>query len=175
MAQTLRTYSPQEVTATWGGFVTLKNFAEGTAIEIARAADNSAQLVGMQGDVGLTYNADKTGTVTMTFMQTGETNRQLSAIQKIQDDTGELIRADIVISDPSGSNLCIARNCHIMTPASMQLGDDQNSKEWVWFAERIDYTSLPVGYTPPTSSEVRINNAADGLKSASDALQSLLG
>lgn len=175
MAQTLRTYSPQEVTATWGGYVTLRNFADGTAIEIARTADNSNQLVGMQGDVGLTYNADKTGTVTMTFMQTGETNRQLSAIQELQDTSGELIRADLVISDPSGSNLCIARNCHIMTPATMELGDDQASKEWVWFAERIDYTALPVGFAGSVQSTNGIFSNRDGIKSASDALQALLG
>lgn len=175
MAETLRTYSPQEVTATWGGLVVLKNFAEGTAIEIARAAENSTDLVGMQGDVGLTFNANKTGTVTMTFMQTGETNRQLSAIQKLQDDSGELIRADLVISDPSGSNLCIARNCHIRTPANMELGDDQNSKEWMWFAERIDYTSRPVGYVVKTGSATRIDNAAEGLQEASSALEALIG
>lgn len=172
---TLRTYSPQEVVATWGGFIRLRSFAEGTAIEVSRNSDNSNQLVGMQGDVGLTYNADKTGTVTMTFMQTAETNRYLSQVQKQQDDSGELIRADIVISDPSGSSLCFARNCHIMTPSDISLGDDQESREWTWYAEKIEYTAKPIGFTPATASEVSIQNAADNLQRVSDELNDTLG
>lgn len=175
MAQTLRTYSPQEVTASWGGFVEIKNFAEGSAIEVSRSVDNSQQLVGMQGDVGLTYNADKTGTLTFTIMQTGETNRYLSGIQNIQDTTGQLVRADIVISDPSGSYLCVARNCHIMTAPTVTLGDGQNAKEWVFFAERIDYTDAPVGFVPPAASGAKIQGAVSGLKAVSDALNALLG
>lgn len=174
MSTTLRTYSPQEVVATWGGFISLANFAEGTAIEIERNTDNSSQLVGMQGDVGLTYNADKTGQVTMTFMQTAETNRYLSQIQKLQDDTGELIRADIVISDPSGSSLCFARNCHIVTASTISLGDDQNSREWVWFAEQVEYTAAPIGFTSSTASTTRIESAASNLQGVSAALNNLL-
>ncbi len=174
MATTLRTYSPQDVVSTWGGFVRLRNFAEGTSIEISRNSDNSNQLVGMQGDVGLTYNADNTGEVTMTFMQTSETNRYLSQVQKLQDDSGELIRADIVISDPSGSSLCFARNCHIVTPADISLGDDQESREWVWFAEKIEYTAVPIGYTPSEQQQLPIFTAAENLQDASRALNDLI-
>lgn len=175
MAQTLRTYSPQEVVVTWSGFVQLTNFAEGTAIDVSRNVDNSQQLVGMQGDVGLTYNADKTGQLTFTIMQTGETNRILSAIQNTQDSTGTLIRGDITISDPSGSYLCVARNCHIMTTPNVVLGDGQNSKEWVFYAERLDFTDAPVGFVPPAAAAARIQGAVDGIRAASDALQALLG
>lgn len=175
MAQTLRTYSPQEVTVSWAGVVPISNFADGTAIEVSRNADNTQQLVGMQGDVGLTYNADKTGQITINIMQTGETNRLLSAIQNKQDFTGKLFRGDIVISDPSGSYLCVARNCHIMTAPTVSLGDGQNSKEWVFFAERLDFTDAPVGFVAPASSVARIAGAVGGLESVSDALNELLG
>lgn len=174
MAQTLRTYSPQEVVATWAGYVELKNFADGTGIEVSRSVDNSTQAVGMGGDVGLTYNANKTGTIAFTIMQTGETNRILSAIQSEQDITGTLIRGDITVSDPSGSWLCIARNCHIMTAPTVTLGDDQNSKQWTFFAERIDFTDVPVGFISPNGETTRIQGAVDGMKSVSDALNAIL-
>ena len=103
MAETLKTYSPAEVEVNWAGYVAIKNFADGTAIEMQRNTDNTRQLVGMQGDVGLTYNPDKTGTVSFTLMQTGESNYALSAIQNAQDTSGKIIRADLTISDPSGA------------------------------------------------------------------------
>jgi len=174
MAQTLKTYSPQEVTVTWGGFVEVTNFAEGSAIEVSRNADNSTQTVGMQGDVGLTYNADKTGQISFTIMQTGTTNQTLSLAQLTQDQTGELIRGDIVISDPSGSFLCFANNCHIMTPPQVSLGDGQNSKTWTFFVERLDFTDVPVGAVQGAGIAAQSAAAVEGLKGASDALNALL-
>lgn len=175
MSDTLRVYSPQEVTVNWAGYATIRHFAEGSAIEATRSEDNTKQLVGMQGDVGLTYNANKTGTVAFTIMQTGETNQLLSAIQNSQDLSGALIRGDLTISDPSGSFLCIARACHIMTTPTMTLGDDQSSKVWTFFAERLDFVDAPVGVTQTAGAVARIKGAVSGIKSASDALNAILG
>lgn len=175
MAETLKVYSPQEVEVNWAGYVPIKNFADGTAIEVQRATDNSRQLVGMQGDVGLTYNPDKTGTVAFTLMQTGETNIILSAIQNSQDATGKLLRADMTISDPSGSMLAIAKRCHIMTTPTLTLGDDQNSKVWTFFAEEIEFLQLPAGAGESAELAARISGAVSGITGASEALESLLG
>jgi hypothetical protein len=175
MSDTLRVYSPQEVTVDWGGFVTIKNFAEGTAIEAARAVENTNNTVGMQGDVGITFVANKTGTISFTIMQTGEVNAILSAIQREQDKTGELFRADLNIKDPSGSSLATYGACHIMTPATMSMGDDQQSKTWTFFVERFDYTSSPVGLTQPNGAAARILNSVQGIRQISDALKSILG
>ena len=175
MSQTLRVYSPQEVTVDWGGYVTIRNFAEGTAIEASRAVDNTTNTVGMQGDVGITFVANKTGTLSFTLMQTGETNSVLSAIQREQDRTGELFRADITVRDPSGSSLATYGACHIMTPAVMSMGDDQQAKTWTFFVERFDYTSTPVGLTAANGAGARIGNSVDGIKSVSDALNAILG
>lgn len=175
MAETLKTYSPAEVEVNWAGYVPIKNFADGTAIEMQRNTDNTRQLVGMQGDVGLTYNPDKTGTVSFTLMQTGESNYALSAIQNAQDTSGKIIRADLTISDPSGSMLAVAKRCHLVTPPVVTLGDDQNSKVWTFYAEEITFLDAPAGATLGAEAAARISAAVDGVKSSSDALENLIG
>lgn len=171
---TLKTYSPERVVTSWGG-VQLTGFAEGTAITMRRNTDNTAQGVGMQGDVGITKTANRTGQVEMIFMQTAEANRILSAIQAAQDlEDSDVIRANIVVTDDSGGMLCVAQNCHIMTPPEVSLGDDQSPKTWVWFSERIDYLDVPAGFTAGAGYLARVNAAVSALKSASDAANQLL-
>ena len=100
---TLKPYSPGQVQVSWGG-VALKGFATGTFITAERSVANTTNAVGAQGDVGITLMANKTG-VTLTLMQTAESNRMLSAAQLSQDNLDKLFRADLVITDPSGSFL----------------------------------------------------------------------
>lgn len=171
---TLKTYSPERVDTSWGG-VELTGFAEGTAITLRRNTDNSAQAVGMQGDVGITKTANRTGQVEMVFMQTAETNRILSAVQAAQDlEDSDVIRGDIVITDPSGGMIALAQRCHIMTPPEVALGDDQSPKTWVWFAERIDFADTPAGFAASAGFAARVNAAVGTLKSASDAANQIL-
>jgi hypothetical protein len=140
---TQRTYSPKDVIATFaGGAMTFNGFAEGTFIQASRNADNSSSVIGAQGDVGLTVNADKTGSITFTLLQTSTTNATLSHVQNSQDFSNELLRGDIVITDPSGGYLCYAKGCHIMTPPEMNLADEQNSKVWVFFVEDLQFGAV---------------------------------
>ena len=172
---TLKTYSPERVDTSWGG-VNLTGFAEGTAITLRRNADNSAQAVGMQGDVGITKTANRTGQVEMVFMQTSETNRILSAVQATQDLEGsDVIRGDIVVTDPSGGMIALARNCHIMTPPEVSLSDDQSPRTWVWFAELVEFfLEAPAGFVSNAGAIARVDSAVKTLKSASDAANQIL-
>jgi hypothetical protein len=173
MANTLRPYSPEKVTAVWGGIVPIKGFEEGTFIEVARASENTRTKVGAQGDVGITINADKTGTVTLTLMQTSESNRYLSALQATQDATGDLIRESLQIKDESGSMLCECLGVHIMTPPVITLADDMSPKTWVFFSEKILYLEAPIGVVNSAATIAKINSIKATAKTASEALLEL--
>lgn len=170
MSDILNTYSPRQVSVNWGGEIPIKHFAEGTAIEVARNVDNSDQSIGMQGDVAHTFMADKTGTVSFTILQTGETNRILSAVQALQDESDDLFRADLLIVDKSGSFICIAEACHIKTTPSYSLGDSQSSKTWVFYSENLRFADVPAGVVDGASLASRIKSAVDGIKSVSDKI-----
>ena len=138
MSTTLRTYSPKLVEIQWAG-LTLDGIADGTFVEVERNSPNTNATVGAGGTVGLTYVADKTGMVRLTFMQTSDSNIGLSAVQVAQDSLDDVIRADMTITDKSGSMLCYIQAAHIQTPPPMVLADDQQSRTWEFFAERVDY------------------------------------
>lgn len=171
---TLRPYSPKKVVAEWGGFLTINGFEEGTFIEAARASDNTRTKVGAQGDVGIAINADKTGTLTFTLMQTSETNRYFSALQLLQDESGDLIREGMTIKDPSGSMLCVCNGCHIMTPPAMTLSDDLSPKTWVFFVEEMKYLDAPIGVVNSAATVAKLNNIKSTAKTASEAFLQIL-
>jgi hypothetical protein len=173
MANTLRPYSPEVVTTNWGAIMPIRGFEEGTFIEVARASENTRTKVGAQGDVGITLNADKTGTVTITLMQTSESNRLLSALQASQDSEGTLYRENLQIKDPSGSMLCECLGAHIMTPPVITLADDMSPKTWVFFSEKILYLEAPIGVVNSAATIAKINSIKATAKTASEALLEL--
>ena len=134
----LEVYNPKLVQFVWGGVV-LEGVAEGTFIEASRNADNSQRTIGAYGDVSHTKIADKTGTLTVTFLQQSDSNKIFSAVQQLQDRTDDLIRLDATVIDKSGGFLCYAKAAHITTPAAMALADDTTSKAWTWFVDELDY------------------------------------
>lgn len=171
--QSLTTYSPVEVTVNWGGWVDITNFAAGTAIVAARSVDNTAPEVGMQGDVALTNVADKTGTIAFTLLQTAQTNSILSKIQNRQDRTN-IIRGDLTINDPSGSFLCRGKNAHIMAPPEVALGDAQETREWTFYCEFLEFADELPGVTLDSAVQANLDSIVDGIVNVSDQIQNIL-
>ncbi len=169
MAQTLNDFSPQQVGISWGG-VPFTGYAEDTFVTVSRNTDNTTASVGADGSVGITKNADKTGTIEVTLMQTSETHRILSAIQLTQDQTDQLYRANMTVTDPSGGFIAKMFNVHIQTPPEVSLGSDQNPKTWTFYAERIDYVDVPAGFAQAASEVSKIDDAISGIQSITDSL-----
>lgn len=173
MADSLRVYSPEKVKANWDGLFPLKHFAEGTSITATRNLDNTQVDEGMQGDIGITFNASRSGQLSMVFQQTSETNVFLAAIQNLQDTSGELIRGDITISDPSGSMICQANRVHIMKAPDVSLGDSQEPKTWNFFVEELIYLDLPAGLQGGAALVAVAKSKADAALVRSQLLQNI--
>ena len=144
----LNSYSPKNVNVSFQG-VAITGFAPDSFIRISRNEDVLKETVGSAGNLALTHNADKTGTIEIELMQTSESNIALSAILfGFEFDTGIIPVGQIVIQDPSGSNLTLANNAYIKVSPEIDLGADQSSRTWVFGCEELVYTSTPDGYTP---------------------------
>lgn len=141
-------YSPKDVVCSWNG-IAIEGFAPDSFLRLQRTSPLVTPVVGAGGQVALTRNADKTGTIEIELMQTSLSNQMLSAIQAKQDDM-ELevdIASNFVIYDPSGSVLATGINAWLQELPQIELGRDQNSKTWIFGCEKLDYTS-----TIPASS-----------------------
>ncbi|UPW39691.1 hypothetical protein ESCO56_00014 [Escherichia phage vB_EcoM_ESCO56] len=141
-------YSPKDVVCSWNG-IAIEGFAPDSFLRLQRTSPLVTPVVGAGGQVALTRNADKTGTIEIELMQTSLSNQMLSAIQAKQDnmELEEDISSNFVIYDPSGSVLATGINAWLQELPQIELGRDQNSKTWVFGCEKLDYTS-----TIPASS-----------------------
>lgn len=141
-------YSPKDVVCSWNG-IAIEGFAPDSFLRLQRTSPLVTTVVGAGGQVALTRNADKTGTIEIELMQTSLSNQMLSAIQAKQDnmELEEDISSNFVIYDPSGSVLATGINAWLQELPQIELGRDQNSKTWIFGCEKLDYTS-----TIPASS-----------------------
>lgn len=141
-------YSPKDVVCSWNG-IAIEGFAPDSFLRLQRTSPLVTPVVGAGGQVALTRNADKTGTIEIELMQTSLSNQMLSAIQAKQDnmELEEDISSNFVIYDPSGSVLATGVNAWLQELPQIELGRDQNSKTWIFGCEKLDYTS-----TIPASS-----------------------
>lgn len=141
-------YSPKDVVCSWNG-IAIEGFASDSFLRLQRTSPLVTPVVGAGGQVALTRNADKTGTIEIELMQTSLSNQMLSAIQAKQDnmELEEDISSNFVIYDPSGSVLATGINAWLQELPQIELGRDQNSKTWIFGCEKLDYTS-----TIPASS-----------------------
>ena len=141
-------YSPKDVVCSWNG-IAIEGFAPDSFLRLQRTSPLVTPVVGAGGQVALTRNADKTGTIEIELMQTSLSNQMLSAIQAKQDnmELEEDISSNFVIYDPSGSVLATGINAWLQELPQIELGRDQNSKTWIFGCDKLDYTS-----TIPASS-----------------------
>ncbi|CCA66277.1 conserved hypothetical protein [Erwinia phage phiEa116] len=134
-------YSPKDVVCSWNG-IAITGFAPDSFLRLQRTSALVTPVVGAGGDVALTRNADKTGTIEIELMQTATSNLRLAAIYAEQQlmELEENISSNFVIYDPSGSVLATGRNAWLQELPQVELGADQNSKTWTFGCENLDYT-----------------------------------
>ncbi len=73
-------YSPKDVVCSWNG-IAIEGFAPDSFLRLQRTSPLVTPVVGAGGQVALTRNADKTGTIEIELIQTSLSNQMLSAIQ----------------------------------------------------------------------------------------------
>lgn len=137
-------YSPKDVVCSWNG-VAITGFAPDSFLRLQRTTDLVTPVVGAGGDVALTRNADKTGTIEIELMQTSPSNLMLAGIYAEQQliELEENISSNFVIFDPSGSVMATGRNAWLQALPQVELGKDQNTKTWTFGCEHLDYTVSP--------------------------------
>lgn len=172
-ASTLLDFVPENVAISWGG-VAITGFAPDTFITTRRNSANTTSAVGADGSVGITKNADKTGEIEISLMQTSDSHIWLAGVQALQD-YGDLQRANMTVADASGGYFLRATNVHIMEPPEISLGADQNTKTWKFYAEQLQYTEFPEGFAEKAGAASRVADAIDAIVDVSGQLNDAIG
>lgn len=134
---TVETYSPKKVTVILGGKI-ITGFAEGTFITLEREVDSFTKVVGADGEVSRTANANKSGSATITLKQTSNSNDLLSALL-IADELSLQGQVPFLLKDGNGRTKAASPCAWIRRVPNSEFSSDQTTREWI-----IDLSELTV-------------------------------
>jgi hypothetical protein len=143
------TYSPKDVIIALSG-TPITGFAEDDFLTLSRTSPLLDPIVGADGELTRTKNADETGTIVISLAQTARANLTLSAFAALQRAAPDLPLGILEIKDPSGSVLAIGTNVVLAKLPEVTLGATaSNSKDWEFHCEKLEYTVVPEGVDFP--------------------------
>jgi len=123
------TYNPKKVIVAWGPII-MEGFADGTFIEAARNNPSVNLAVGSTGDACRAISNDKSGTVTVTLLQSSLTNALLTAQSLLDEQSGDGV-LPLLIKDLSGVDLVKAESAWLQQPANATYARETENREWV--------------------------------------------
>lgn len=124
-----KNYDPAKVVVSFRGAL-LVGFMDGTFVTAERTEDAYAMAVGASGDVARVRNRNRTGSITVTLMQTSPSNDALSAIAAADELSG-LGYGQAIIKDLNGTTLVRAVNAWIRKLPAAEHSSDLVGRQWV--------------------------------------------
>ena len=131
----VKTYSAADVSIIVGG-IPITGLADGTFVTIVRDNPSFTSLTGSDGEGARAQSSDKSGTITLTLMQTSASNDELSAIEALDELTRDGV-VPVMVKDNSGRTVASAQTAWIEKPADIELGRELSNREWVLKTDNI--------------------------------------
>lgn len=116
----LKTYDPSEVSVAFGASL----LTGWNTVRPSRAEDGAMFSVGTSGEITRSLNANKLGTITLTYPQASAENLILSGYEASK------ITVPITIIDKSGKTVCIMKFGTVVKPPDSDLGKEAGTREW---------------------------------------------
>ncbi len=132
------TYDPTQVIVTVDGN-TLSGFVDGTFVSVERAAETFTKVVGAYGEIARVKSADRSGTLTLTLMQSSNSNLILNALANLdeQQSTGVV---PVQIKDLTTGGEVFAAEAWIKGKPKVEWGKDMAQREWIFELASVDIT-----------------------------------
>ena len=118
--------------------VEIGGFDEGDdVITLERLADSASHVVGVDGEMSVSFSADRSGGIGFRLMQTSDSNEYLSGLISSQEN-GAFIPIAVQFKDTKGGDLGSGTQGYIPRPATMVRGNSAQPQEWQIVVERLD-------------------------------------
>ena len=132
MAGQTHVYDIGSVVGVFNG-IPLGGFGDDTAIEIEYNEDDFTLQMGVDGDGTRSKTNNGSATITITLMQTSETNDLLNAIRQlgINSPSGVLGIGPFMVKDLNGRELHSAEKAWIKRAPNAPFGKEAGPREWV--------------------------------------------
>ena len=133
------TYDPGCITVNVGGHI-VSGFADGTFVSVERDMDNFTKIVGAGGSIARARTRNISGKVTLTLMQTSESNSFLEA-KMLADDLANEGEFVVTIMDDKYDGICTADAAWVLKPPTLSYGREFEDREWVIDCGRIIFAN----------------------------------
>ena len=124
----VKTYNPADVAIIVAG-IPIGGFADGTFITVARDNPAFTNGSGADGEGWRAKSNDKTGTMTLTLLQTSASNDALSALAALDEASGDGV-GPFLLKDNSGRTLVAAETCWVEKVSDSEFARDVTNREW---------------------------------------------
>lgn len=136
----MKTYDPSQVSVIIGGHI-VGGFADNTKIRVARDEDAYSLHTGVDGEGTRAKTNNKSGTITISLLQSSESNDVLSAYVAADEiSNGGLFSA--MIKDNSGTSLYAAETAYIQKYPDSEFSKEPTVREWII---RTDHLTVFIG------------------------------
>jgi hypothetical protein len=132
----LTNYVPKDVIITWGSdHVT--GFADGSFVTADRSEDTWSIKVGADGEAVRVRNANKSGTIKLTLLQSSPANDVFASGHRVDERTGQGAKT-LQVKDLNGTTLCTAALAWVKKPAAAAYGKEATDREWTLETHELD-------------------------------------
>ena len=132
----VKTYDPAQVLISFNGF-SLSGFADGSFVQVARNEDAFTLQIGSDGEGVRSKSNNKSGTVTVTLIQSSDSNDILSGFAAADELSNSGMGA-LLIKDNSGNSIYAAETCWIKKYADSEFAREAGSREWVFETDILE-------------------------------------
>lgn len=158
-------YESGQVTVNWYNTDLSTGWAEDTFLTIEPLAAQIDAKFGSDGAMGVSKMANKGATITMTFMQTAKSNKDIGKVAFGQDQLGEALPvAPFSVIDKTGESCnFLALNAVLTEKSGHSFGNTMGEKTWTWVCESYLEADDPSTITAALESLVPV--AQEGVAS----------
>lgn len=133
----IESYDPRQVIILIGG-IPMSGLADGTFVSIERQEDAYTAVSGADGQVARVKSNNAIGTLTLTLMQTSNSNQVLSAFA-LADQRNNSGTFPVLIKDNEGTTLIFSAEGWIQRMPTVEYSKDMSNREWIITLSELTY------------------------------------
>lgn len=139
----LKSYDPAKVSLIVGGHI-VQGYADGEFVVAARNNDNFSRVGGADGEQSRSKSNDKSGTITITLMQSSLSNAVLQGFA-LADELASAGLVPVLIKDSNGSELCTAELAWCQKPSDKGFAKEGGERQWVFETGELIFVGGGIG------------------------------
>jgi hypothetical protein len=132
----MKSFNPKDLSIVVGAKA-ISGFADGTFVMIEMDEDAYSKVTGADGEVARAKSNNYSGKITLTLMQSSDSNDFLSALAIADRQTGTGV-VPVTVRDAKGTTIVFAESAWVMRMPSTEFSKEIGNREWVLDCSQIE-------------------------------------